>query len=259
MANYHLEIKPISRKRGTSVTKRTHYITGHKLHDSYRQKSYYRNRNDVLYSTIFQPDWAPSEFHDLQQLCDQIEAAELRRDARTGREFIGSLPNELPLNELVTIVCDFVESSFLKYSLCAIAAIHEGKNARDPSRSNPHVHIIVPTRTVGPDGFCPKKDREHDKREYILIWREQWALVQNRAYEREKLDIRVSHESLEMQGIYDRKPRRHLSRINWQRTQQREHALHAEREMGPTHGRGPTRRREDVPDHEYGREFYLSR
>lgn len=157
MANYHLEIKPISRKRGTSVTKRAHYITGHKLHDSYRQKSYYRNRNDVLYSTIFQPDWAPSEFHDLQQLCDQIEAAELRRDARTGREFIGSLPNELPLNEQVTIVCDFVESSFLKYSLCAIAAIHEGKNARDPSRSNPHVHIIVPTRTVGPDGFAPKK------------------------------------------------------------------------------------------------------
>lgn len=259
MANYHLEIKVISRGKGRSVTRLANYISGKRLHDRYQDRTFYKQREDLLYFNIFQPTNAPHEFYNLQYLCDAIEMAEHRYDARTGREFIGSLPNELPLRQQVNIVSVFIEKNFLHHDLCAIAAIHEGKNARDPSRSNPHVHIIVPTRTVGPDGFCPKKDREHDKREYILIWREQWALVQNRAYEREKLDIRVSHESLEMQGIYDRKPRRHLSRINWQRTQQREHALNAEREMGPTHDQGPTRRREDVPDHEYGREIYLSR
>ena len=77
--------------------------------------------------------------------------------------------------------------------------------------------MIVPTRPVGPDGFCKLKDREHDKRKYITIWREQWATVQNRAYERNGLDIQVSHESLEAQGKHDREPSIHLSRIDWQR------------------------------------------
>lgn len=31
------------------------------------------------------------------------------------------------------------------------------------------------------------------------------------------MDIRVSHLSLEVQGIYDREPTIHLSRIDWQR------------------------------------------
>ena len=37
------------------------------------------------------------------------------------------------------------------------------------------------------------------------------------AIDRNRLDIRVSHESLEIQGRYDREPTIHLSRIDWQR------------------------------------------
>ena len=49
------------------------------------------------------------------------------------------------------------------------------------------------------------------------MWRKDWADVQNRAYERNRLDIRVSHESLEVQGVRDRKPTPHLSLADWQR------------------------------------------
>ena len=115
-----------------------------------------------------------------------------------------------------------VEHNFIRQGLCAVAAIHQGKNVENPSRDNPHVHIIVPTRTVEAEGFSKKKDREHDKREYIKIWREEWASAQNRAYERNRLDIRVSHESLEAQGERDREPTPHLSRIDWQREQRGE-------------------------------------
>lgn len=219
MANYYLEAQAISRGKGRSVTKLANYITGQKLHDSYNSKTYYRQRHDVLCFRIFQPADAPPDFYDLQCLCDKIEAAEIRYDARTAREFKGSLPNELPLRQLIHIVCDFVEVNFVNQGLCAIAAIHEGKNEADPSRNNPHVHIIVPTRTVGPEGFSKKKDREHDNRKYIVIWREQWALIQNRAYERNGLDIRVSHESLKVQGVRDREPTIRLSRIDWQKEQ----------------------------------------
>lgn len=149
---------------------------------------------------MFLPGGAPPDFHCLQHLCDAIECAEKRYDARTARGFIAALPNELPVGELTQIVDEFISKNFVDCGLCAIAAIHEGRNETDSSRSNPYVHMIVPTRTVGPDGFSAKKDRDHDKKEWVDVWRKEWATVQNRAYERSGLEIRVSHESLEVQG-----------------------------------------------------------
>lgn len=217
MANFHLGIETISRKKGRSVTSTASYINGRSLHDSRTSKTYYNSRKDIVWQKIFLPSTAPPEFQDLQYLCDEIEEAEVRWDARTARQFIGSLPNELPPGELVRIVQNFIEQNFVSYGLCAIAAIHRGLNRNDPSKNNPHVHILVPTRTVGPDGFSQKKDREHDKREYVRFWREQWAEVQNRAYERNGLDIRVSHESLKVQGISDREPAPHINLTDFQR------------------------------------------
>lgn len=224
MANYHFEVGIISRGKCRSVVRSVSYITGEKLRDCHNDKTYYNQRRDVLYHQIFLPDKAPSEFSDLQNLCDEINKAERRYDARTAREFKCSLPNELQLYEQKRIVAEFVNDNFIAYDLCAITAIHEGRNETDPKRNNPHVHIIVPTRIVGKNGFGEKKDRELDKRKYIHIWREEWANLQNRAYERNGLDIRVSHESLEVQGK-DREPTIHLSRMDWQKEERGEHTI----------------------------------
>lgn len=229
MANYHFETTIISRGKRRSVTGSVSYICGRKLYDNYQNKTHYHNRKDVVWQKIFLPNGAPPELRDYQHLCDEIEKAELRWDARTARQFIGSLPNELPPGEQIRIAHEFIENNFVSDGLCAIAAIHRGYNHDAPTKSNPHVHIIVPTRTVGPDGFCLKKDREHDKKKYITIWREQWADAQNRAYERNRMDIRVSHESLEVQGKRDREPTIHLSRIDWQKEQHGERTLAGDR------------------------------
>jgi len=229
MANYHMEIQVVSRGKGRSLTKLANYISGQKLHDDYLNRTYYNRRQDVLYFQIFQPSNAPSCFCKLQYLCDEIDQAEKRYDARTAREFKGSLPNELPLQELIHIVSEYIDTNFVQHGLCAIVAIHEGRNDIDPSKNNPHAHIIVPTREVGPNGFNKKKDREHDKEKYIGIWREQWAVVQNRAYGRNGLNIQVSHKSLEMQGECDREPTIHLSRIDWQREQMGDRTLSGNR------------------------------
>lgn len=229
MANFHLEVKTISRGKCQSITNSVSYISGAKLHDERSNKNCYHSRQDVLQCIIFLPNNAPSEFHHLQNLCYEIDRAERRYDARTAREFKGSLPNELPFSEQSRIVREYITKNFTSHGLCAIAAIHEGKNKLDPKRNNPYVHIIIPTRSVCPDGFCKKKNREWDKRQYINIWREDWANVQNRAYERNGMDIRVSHESLEVQGIKDREPTIHLSRIDWQREQHGERTLAGDR------------------------------
>ena len=238
-----MEVQTISRGKGRSVTKLCGYITGRNLYDSYLEKTYYNSRRDVLYSRVFQPCDAPGAFGDLQYLCNKIDAAEKRCDARTAREFKCSLPNELPLPAQVRIVDAFLHRNFIDHSLCAIAAIHEGRNEDDPSRNNPHVHIIVPSREVGADGFSLRKNRMYDKREYIDIWRRDWAQEQNRAYERYGLDIRVSHESLEVQRV-DRTPVAHLSRIDFQKARrgERRRAIEApgkelERELSKTQER----------------------
>lgn len=221
MANFHLEIRNIVRSTGPSLTGTASYTYGRTLYDSYTGKKRTYNRDDVLYCHIFLPKGTPIEFNDLQYLCDKMEEAEKRSDARTARYFIGSLPNELPKYELSRIVREFCEANFCAYNLCAIAAVHEGRNEDDPSKNNPHAHIIVSTRTVGPDGFNKKKDREHNQRKYITIWRSQWSQVQNRAYKRNGLDIRVSHEQIEVQGK-QREALPHLSRIDWQKERQGE-------------------------------------
>lgn len=223
MANYHLEISIISRGKGRSVTRLANYITGQKLYDNYYDKTYYRRRNDVLYSDVLLPEQAPSDFHDLQHLCNVIENAENRYDARTAREFKASLPNELSVQESIQIVQEYIDDNFLNHGLCAIVAIHEGRNNVDPEKNNPHVHMIVTTRTVDSNGFNKAKCRALDRAENALIWRKQWADIQNHAYARNGLSVRVSHESLEIQGKYDQEPTIHLSRIDWQKEQRGEH------------------------------------
>lgn len=207
---------PISRKKGKSFAGRVNYISGERVHDIHNNKTYGDERNDVVYYRVILPRNAPAELLDLQLYCDSIERAELRSDARTAREFIFSLPNELPLSEQIRIVERFVDNNFTLNGLSAIAAIHDKKNIKFPERDNPHAHVLVSTRTLGPDGFSKQKDREHDKKKYIAIWRMDLALTINRTYARNGLDIRVSHKSLREQGIYDREPLNHLSRNDWQ-------------------------------------------
>lgn len=219
MSHYRLSVENINRKR-CSITMQIAYICGKELHEG--DKIYSKDRSDVIYHKVFLPRNAPDEFKDLQTLSEKLDAAEIRKDARTGRCFIGSLPNELPPADWIRIVGEFIEENFRRYGLCAIAAIHRGENKEDPSRNNPHVHIIVSTRTVDTNGFSKKKAREFDTKAYLILWRESWADVQNRTFERNGLDIRVSHKNLKKQGI-DRKPLKHLSPSDMQKEQRGEH------------------------------------
>lgn len=216
MANYYLDVNCISRNQQRSAAAASAYRSGEKLHDDYYGLTHdYTHRTDVLYSNIFLTPSAPGEFRDRQTFVNAIEKAEKRIDARLLREVRGSLPNELTLEEHIELVKEYV-AIFVDRGMCADVSIHEGKSLDDPGKNNPHFHMLLPTRPAGPDGFNAKKNRDWNKRENIIFWREQWARIQNRAYERKGLDVRVSHESLVIQGI-DREPAIYLSRADWQR------------------------------------------
>lgn len=89
-------------------------------------------------------------------------------------------------------------------------AIHEGRS-EDPTKNNPHAHVLLTDRPVGPDGFCSKKNRDWNSTAQLRLWRKQWADIQNRFFKEKGMEIQVSHESLEVQGI-DREPTLPLGR-----------------------------------------------
>ncbi len=111
MANYHMEIKNLNRT-DSSLGQLLNYVSGLTIRDIYLEKSYYKKRSDVLMTRIYLPKGAPQYLSDLQRLCDEIHKAEKRYDARTARSFICSLPNELPFDEQVKIVSEFIEGNF---------------------------------------------------------------------------------------------------------------------------------------------------
>lgn len=168
MANFHLEVKTISRGRGQSLAGSISYITGHTLRDPHLEKTFYHRRDDVLWSQIFLPCEAPEAFKDLQYLCDRMEQAERRWDARTARVLIGSLPNELPVSEIIRISDTFIRKNFICQGLCAVAAIHEGRNKGAPENNkSPCTYHRFHTKTgagrfqsikmqrTGPTGIYP--------------------------------------------------------------------------------------------------------
>ena len=178
MANYHFELECISRRKGNSAIWSANYQSGERLRDDYHGKTYYHRRVDVLHAEILLPPDAPKEFLDRQTVWREVDKAEKRSDARTARKVIISLPNELTRDEQIELVREYVSDNFVSLGMCADIAIHEVKNKDDPERDNPHAHILLTTRPADQNGFCPKKNREWDRRENVTLWREHWAEAQ---------------------------------------------------------------------------------
>lgn len=213
MALFGFELQPISRLQGGSVVKSASYILRENLYDEYQQRThYYSHVKDLLHSEILLPENVPKEFHDLQTLLTAIDQAEKRYDARTGRSLRLSLPNDVELSteDRVALARDYIREVFVAQGMCAILAIHEGRNV-DPQKNNPHAHVILTDRPLDTNGFCSHKNRSWNQKSQLRKWRRLWAEYQNRFFNEKGLDLEVSHESLEVQGI-DREPTRPLGR-----------------------------------------------
>jgi len=162
----------------------------------------YTKKGGVVHKEIMLPDDAPEEFRDRETLWQAVEAREIRRDARLAREIEVALQIEFELQENIALLREYVRENFVENGMCADFAVHDKKDG------NPHAHIMLTTRHVTPDGFGGK-NREWDKTENLLEWREKWAELNNRKFEEKGLAEHIDHRTLEAQGI-DREPTIHL-------------------------------------------------
>ncbi len=203
MAIYHLNAKIISRSNGQSATEAAAYRAAEKIYDERTGETFNYTRKKGVYSTeILAPDNAPDWMLDRSQLWNAAELFEKRSNSRTAREFDIALPTELTHHQKQELVRNFVQDNFVDKGLVADLAFHE------IDTHNPHVHIMITTRTVDENGLGAK-DRSLDKKDFLLKLRESWATYTNDALESIGSSEKIDHRSLKKQNI-TRIPQIHL-------------------------------------------------
>jgi len=195
MAIYHLHAQVISRGKGRSAIAAAAYRAAETIRDDRTGLVHsYERKEGVEHKEILAPEGVPDWVHTRAELWNQVEAAEHRKDAQVAREMVVALPVELNKDQQVELVRDFVREQFVKCGMVADLNVH-----RD-NLENPHAHIMLTMRTIGPNGFG-RKVREWNSTESLLTWREEWSVAVNRHLMQAQRDVRVDHRSFEAQGI----------------------------------------------------------
>lgn len=203
MAIYHLSAKIISRSTGRSATGAAAYRSGSEIVDERTGLVHdYTRKGGVDGTALMAPDGAPEWATDRARLWNEVEQIEKRKDAQVAREIVVAIPRELGREKMAELVTGFAQDQFVKKGMVADVAFHHLDS------ENPHAHIMLTTRTIGPDGFG-QKAREWNDKALLEQWRQQWEQHANKALEMTGHEARIDHRSLEAQGI-ERAPTVHL-------------------------------------------------
>jgi len=192
MAIFHLSAQIIGRTAGRSSVAAAAYRHGERLVDERTGLvNDYTHKSGVTEVVVLAPANAPEWVHT-PELWQQVEARETRKNSQAAREINIALPVELNPVQRRALMIGYCQSQFVNRGMIADVSIH------DDNPENPHAHIMLTTRSIGPDGFGPKV-REWNAPEALGLWREQWQAHANTALEAAGLDVRIDHRSLTAQ------------------------------------------------------------
>ena len=222
MAIYHATTKPISRSSGRSATASAAYRAGVEIKDERTGLTHdYSKRDGVAMAFTFKVDSdGKTERLDRNELWNKAELAENRKDARTAREWIVAIPNELlpddvadqkglKNNDGAKAVVAFAKELSKRYGVAIDLAIHSPDKEGD--NRNWHAHIMTTTRQVSlsANGDIELGDKatielSNTKRKTLGLGstsaeikelRELWATAANKYLEQQGHDERLDHRS----------------------------------------------------------------
>ncbi len=204
MAIYHFSVQVISRTSGRSAVAAAAYRAGERLHDERLDRDHdFRARAGVEHSEIMLPEGAPEQWRDREQLWNDVEAFEKRKDAQLAREVEFAIPRELSKPQSIELARDFVQAEFVGRGMIADLNVHWDIGA--DGQPKPHAHVMLTMREVverddGSVGFG-QKVREWNDHSNVEQWRERWADHVNARLAELDIDARIDHRSLADQGI----------------------------------------------------------
>ena len=199
MAIYHLHVKVIGRKSGSSAVASAAYRSGSRLRDERLDRSHdFSAKRGVVHSEIMLPENAPQAWSDRERLWNDVEASEVRKDAQLAREIEFAIPREMSEAQGIELARDFVRGEFVYRGMIADLNVHW--DMAEDGMPKPHAHVMLTMRAVGENGFGPKV-REWNRTEMVERWRERWAELANERLAELDIDARIDHRSLEAQGL----------------------------------------------------------
>ncbi|ANN57217.1 Ti-type conjugative transfer relaxase TraA [Mesorhizobium loti NZP2037] len=199
MAIYHLHVKVIGRKAGSSAVASAAYRSASRLRDERIERSHdFSAKRGVVHSEVMLPQDAPEAWRDRERLWNDVEAFEVRKDAQLAREVEFALPRELSQAQGIELARDFVQAEFVSRGMVADLNVHWDR-AEDGS-PKPHAHVMLTMRSVDENGFGAKV-RDWNATQLVERWRERWAELANERLAELDIDARIDHRSLEAQGI----------------------------------------------------------
>src|SRR5881409_2546526 len=163
MAIYHLHIKVIGRKCGSSAVASAAYRSGSRLRDERLDRSHdFSTKRGVVHSEVMLPDNAPEAWSDRERLWNDVEAFEVRKDAQLAREVEFALPREMSEAQGIELTRDFARAEFVD------------RGMTEDGIPKPHAHVMLTMRAVDENGFG-QKARGWNRTEMVERWRERWA------------------------------------------------------------------------------------
>ena len=199
MAIYHLHVKVIGRKSGSSAVASAAYRSGSRLRDERLDRSHdFSAKRGVVHSEVMLPENAPEAWSDRERLWNDVEAFEVRKDAQLAREVEFAIPREMTQAQGIELARDFAQSEFVDRGMIADLNVHW--DMAEDGMPKPHAHVMLTMRAVDESGFG-QKVREWNRTEMVERWRERWAALANERLAELDIDARIDHRSLEAQGI----------------------------------------------------------
>ena len=207
MAIYHCSTKTVNRSSGRTAVASAAYRAGEKLEDKRTGLTHDFTRKDGVAHTEIVSNLNIEI--DRSQLWNLAEQSENRKDARTAREWVIALPDELTTDQRKDLAKDFATALVDRYGVIADIAIHAPSKAGNDR--NHHAHIMLTTRKAELDTdnnliLTTKAEIElsNAKRKSLDMGttqdeikqiRETWANLANRALERAGIQEKIDHRS----------------------------------------------------------------
>ncbi|ENV71031.1 MobQ family relaxase [Acinetobacter towneri] len=207
MAIYHCTTKTVNRSSGRTAVASMAYRAGEKLEDKRTGLTHDFTRKDGVAHTEIVSNLNIEI--DRSQLWNLAEQSENRKDARTAREWVIALPDELDADQRKDLAKAFATALVDRYGVIADLAIH--KPSKGGNDKNHHAHIMLTTRKAELDAdnkltLTTKTDIElsNAKRKSLGMGttqdeikqiRETWANLANRALERAGIQEKIDHRS----------------------------------------------------------------
>ncbi|WP_336191492.1 MobQ family relaxase [Hafnia paralvei] len=194
MAIFHLDFKIVKRSEGRSSVAKAAYHARTRITDERTGDTYdYSRRTDLYGHFILAPVNAPEHIvKDSTALWNEVERVERQQNGQTARYFDVAIPTELNNDDKKKLVLEYCQKNFVDKGMIADIAFH------DLDSDNPHAHVMLTLKTIGPEGFG-KKERSWNDRKMSVLWRESWSAMANSYLAAAGSSERIDHRSLQAQ------------------------------------------------------------